>query len=167
MGAPIVIDQALAANAGSDDIIIPMYATGTGSAKDVVCQDLTASVVTDYNYEAVKQLPHTEAANDEAHVVGVALEAWTEAGWIQVQVQGIVHGVACASGVAAGDKLIADFDTSNAGRCGAIHDEVPGSDTFTTAAAQLYTNAVQLGVALSAAASNTCSARLTNPQGLS
>ena len=145
-----------------DENIRRFYAYGSGSAGDIVVIDMTAGSITAHGYQAVEVLPHTEAGNEEALVVGVALDAWSaDETIIRVQVGGVAENVNVDAGVAIGDLLIPAYNTTDAGRVKAAHDTVAGS--YNQGNLQLMFNSRAVGVALTAASSNKATVRLLNP----
>jgi hypothetical protein len=154
-----------------DDNIHRFWAFGSGSAGDVVVLDLTSTSVAAKGYQAVKVLPHTEADNLEALVVGVAIDAWNDDSnsdgtrdnepIIRVQVGGVLANVNVDGGIAVGDLLVADFNGTAVGRVKAVEDSVASS--FNENGTKLLGNSRVLGVALTVANSNKATVRLLNP----
>jgi len=146
---------------------VRLYCTGTGSAKDPVALNLADTTHgTGSSYKSYEKTDNPQAC------CGVALEAWTAAGFVTVAVKGDVPLVPCESAVATYDFLVGSDDTdarlidADSGASKIVDAAGTSEANIETAIATALTLANPLAIALTAASSNTCTARLLDPHGL-
>jgi|3_EtaG_2_1085321.scaffolds.fasta_scaffold10329_3 hypothetical protein len=99
----------------------------------------------------------SNAAVERACVIGVALEAVTTAGFINVRVAGYYGSVACLTGVAAGDGLVASATA------GSVVDPVTLIAAALEPDIEYASEARVMGIALTPVVSSACEALLFDP----